>query len=62
MRALTWAGTARFALAVSLSVLVFSGCSSKPKTRQPVKLTSIEQVQVRPDETWSRSIGSGSEG
>ncbi len=52
----------RVALAVVLSALVLAGCSSKGKTREPAKLVSIKQEQVRPDDVWSRGIGSGSQG
>ncbi|WP_051748913.1 outer membrane protein assembly factor BamB [Nevskia soli] len=52
----------RLALAVALSAVALIGCSSKGKAREPAKLVSIKDAQVRPDDVWTRSIGGGSEG
>ena len=52
----------RLALVVALSAVALIGCSSKGKTREPAKLVPIKKEEVRADDVWSRTVGSGAEG
>ena len=52
----------QLALAVALSAMALVGCSSKGKAKEPAKLVSVASPQARPDDVWSRGIGSGSDG
>lgn len=47
-------------LLLTAAALAVTGCSSKPKVRQPTELVEIKQPEVRIREVWSRSAGNGS--
>lgn len=47
-------------VAAAAVAVALVGCSSKPKLRQPTKLTEIRQPEIKPRELWSRDVGSGS--
>ena len=48
--------------AIVLLACAAVACTSKPKVREPAKLTDLTEVKVRVDTAWSKSIGQGADG